>query len=116
MGPGQGVAGIEARRTLRALRGREHKLIGAVCVVRDDTTLWRHDSETRLRMWDFSDDFIDAYLQRIGPAALDSVGGYQLEGLGAQLFASVDGDYFAILGLALLPLLQFLRDQGAVSA
>ena len=60
----------------------------------------------------FSDDFLDAYLAAAGPAVLDSVGGYQLEGPGVQLFSKVEGDYFTILGLPLLPLLEFLRTQG----
>jgi septum formation protein len=65
-------------------------------------------------MRDFSDRFLDDYLRAVGDAALSSVGGYQIEGRGAQLFASIDGDYFTILGLPLLPLLDVLREHGAL--
>jgi septum formation protein len=62
----------------------------------------------------FSDDFLEFYLDRLGPDVVTSVGGYKLEGLGIQLFDSIEGDYFAILGLPLLPLLGFLRSEGAI--
>jgi septum formation protein len=67
-------------------------------------------------MRNFSDPFLDQYLEHAGDAALSSVGAYQLEGLGAQLFERVDGDYFSVLGLPLLPLLAFLREHGIVQA
>jgi septum formation protein len=76
--------------------------------------LWRILDRPRLVMRRFSDAFVDDYLDAIGEAALASVGAYQLEGRGVQLFAAVEGDFFAILGLPLLPLLDFLRGHGAV--
>lgn len=104
----------EARRHLGALRGKSHDLVSAVCVVRDGTRLWHHGERARLWMREFSDGFIDAYLKAIGRDALGLVGAYRLEGLGVQLFARIDGDFFGILGLPLLPLLDFLRGRGVV--
>jgi septum formation protein len=103
-----------ARAHLVALRGKSHELVSAVVVTRDGTRLWHHVDRARLHMRDFSDTFLEAYLERIGPAACESVGAYQLEGLGAQLFSRVEGDYFTVLGLPLLPLLDFLRNHGVV--
>ncbi len=101
---------------LTALSGKEHQLLSAVCVVRDGQRLWHHNEVSRLTMRALSDDFIRDYLAAVGEEALKSVGAYQLEGRGAQLFASIKGDYFSILGLPLLPLLSFLRGHGAVPA
>lgn len=103
-----------AAQTLRSLSGRPHRLISAVCVVRDGERLWHHTEHATLFVRPLSGDFIEAYLDAAGDAALSSVGAYQLEGLGAQLFARIDGDYFAILGLPLLPLLDFLRGRGVL--
>ncbi len=100
--------------TLDALRGRDHALVSGVTVARDGDLLWRHAERAGLTMRDFSDDYRDAYLDRLGDSAFASVGAYQIEGLGAQLFARIEGDYFAILGLPLLPLLDFLRGHGVV--
>lgn len=105
-----------ARRQLLALRGRRHELLSAVVVVRDGIRQWHHVGRATLLMRDFSDEFIDGYLESVGEAALTSVGAYQLEGFGAQLFAHIDGDYFTILGLPLLPLLDFLRENGALAS
>ena len=99
----------QARVQLGQLRGRAHDLVGCVIVVKDGARLWHHPSRVTLEMRPFSDSFLDSYLAAVGEAALKSVGAYQLEGLGAQLFARIKGDYFAILGLSLLPLLDFLR-------
>lgn len=105
-----------AWRQLSALRGRTHRLISAVCVMRGRERLWGQTEHADLSMRPFSDEFIDRYLDAAGDAALQSVGGYQLEGLGAQLFSAIDGDYFVILGLPLLALLDFLRGHGIVAA
>ena len=104
----------EARRQLLALRGRHHQLWSAVVLVRDGQRLWHHVGRADLLMREFSERFLDDYLRSAGDAALSSVGSYQIEGLGLQLFAGVDGDYFTILGLPLLPLLDILREQGAL--
>ncbi len=104
----------EARRHLQALRGRTHELPTAVAVMRDEQVLWRHIERPRLTMRDFSRAFLDDYLAVVGDDALTSVGAYRLEGRGAQLFTDIEGDYFSILGLPLLPLLDFLRCHGVV--
>lgn len=104
----------EARRDLMALRGRSHWQVTSVCVVRNGNLLWHHSNRARLVMRDFSDDFLDQYLAAAGGGILGCVGAYQLEGAGVQLFSEIDGDHFAILGLPLLPLLDFLRGYGAV--
>ncbi len=103
-----------AQEQLRALRGKAHRLITAVIVGRDGRTVWRYVESARLVMRPFSEAFLESYLERVGDAAHSSVGGYQIEGLGVQLFSKIDGDHFAILGLPLLPLLSFLRTQGVV--
>jgi septum formation protein len=103
-----------ARDQLLALAGRDHRLLTSIAVVRDGARLWHHSESATLTMRSFSDGFLDAYLAAVGDAALASVGAYQLEGPGAQLFAHIRGDYFAILGLPLLPLLDFLRNHGVV--
>jgi septum formation protein len=105
---------VAARRQLLRLRGKPHELVTSVAVWRDKRALWRHVERPRLFMRDFSDDFLDAYLAACGDGIFASVGAYQLEHLGAQLFERIEGDYFAILGLPLLPLLGFLREAGAV--
>lgn len=99
---------------LRALGGKTHTLATAACVLRDGSRIWHHVAVARLTMRPLSDPFIEAYLDAVGDDALASVGAYQLEGLGVQLFARVDGDFFTILGLPLLPLLGFLRGHGVV--
>ncbi|HUC64145.1 MAG TPA: Maf family protein [Stellaceae bacterium] len=105
---------VAARRQLLRLRGKPHELVTAIAVWRDNRPMWRHVERPRLLMRDFSDDFLDAYLAASGDGILASVGAYQLEHLGTQLFERIDGDYFSILGLPLLPLLGFLRAAGAV--
>jgi septum formation protein len=106
----------EARSHLLALRGREHELVTAACVLANGAVLWQHVDRPRLAMRLFSDAFLDGYLKEAGDEVLGSVGAYRLEGLGAQLFVRVDGDFFSILGLPLLPLLDFLRSRGVVPA
>jgi septum formation protein len=105
----------EARRRLLQLRGRVHQLHCGVVAARDGGAVWRLTQSSRLEMREFSDAFLGGYLARNGEAALSSVGCYQLEGEGAQLFERIEGDYFAILGLPLLPLLGFLRREGALA-
>lgn len=103
-----------ARERLIAMRGKRHELIGAVVVANEGRPVWRHVSETRLWVRDFSDNFLDDYLSEEGDRVTKSVGAYRFEGPGAQLFSRVEGDFFSILGLSLLPLLQYLRDCGAI--
>lgn len=105
-----------ARRQLQSLRGKTHRLTAAVVVARGDARLWHHTQVATLQMRPFTDAFLDGYLARVGEAACRSVGAYQLEGLGAQLFSRIEGDYFTILGLPLLPLLDFLRGHRLVEA
>jgi septum formation protein len=97
---------------LKTLRGKAHFLNSAVCLVRDGDLLWSEMSRACMQVRDFSDAFLDDYLERNGDAVLSSVGCYQLEGEGIQLFDAIAGDYFTILGLPLLPLLAALRDYG----
>lgn len=103
-----------ARAQLLALRGKTHMLVSAVVVLRSGERLWHHIGRAHLTVRPFSESFLDGYLDAAGDAILGSVGAYQLEGLGAQLFARVEGDYFTILGMPLLPLLDFLRNHGVV--
>ena len=105
----------EARARLTALRGQSHHLHAALCLAQDGAVVWRHIESPRLTMRGFSDGFLDAYLAAHGEAVLSSVGCYHLEGAGAQLFERIEGDYFAILGLPLLPLLAVLREMGAIA-
>jgi septum formation protein len=102
----------EARDHLTALRGRTHRLITAAVVAQNGSRIWHTLDEARLTMRDFSDGFRETYLDRAGPAVLTSVGAYQAEGLGITLFEKIEGDFFTILGLPLLPLLGFLREHG----
>jgi septum formation protein len=106
----------EAREQLKRLRGKTHILQTALVACVEGAPVWRHLSQPRLRMRNFSDQFLDSYLDAIGEHAMDSVGAYQIEGRGAQLFDRIDGDYFSVLGLPLLPLLQWLRDRGTVAS
>jgi nucleoside triphosphate pyrophosphatase len=103
-----------AAEQLRRLRGASHDLHSAIALVRDGKVVFEHVDSARLTMRDFGDDFIATYLDAAGAAASASVGGYQLEGIGVHLFERVEGDYFTILGLPLLPLLSFLRQNGWV--
>jgi len=103
-----------ARSQLQRLRGREHELVTALVCHRAGQRIWQHVAKPRLRMRDFSDAFLDAYLAAEGDALLTSVGAYRLEGLGVHLFDRIEGDQPAILGLPLLPLLGFLRQHGVL--
>lgn len=105
-----------AKAQLLALAGTSHRLISAACVLSDGERLWGKHEHATLLMRPFGEAFVERYLDAAGEAALRSVGAYQLEGLGAQLFERVDGDYFVVLGLPLLALLDFLRGRGIVPA
>lgn len=100
---------------LLRLSGKTHLLISAAALARGGQVIWHHVEEARMTMRILSEVFLDDYLAREGEALLGSVGGYHFEGLGAQLFDSVEGDYFTILGLPLLPVLKELRSQGWLS-
>jgi len=104
----------EARVLLRRLRGQRHQLIGAAVLAKAGVPVWRHVERARLWMRDFSDAFLEDYLARESAAALACVGCYRLEGAGAQLFSKIEGDYFSILGLPLIPLLAALREHGVI--
>ena len=103
-----------ARGHLRALRGQTHRLVTAVVCMRGGHEVWRHITEPRLRMRDFSDAFLDSYLAAEGDAILACVGAYRLEAMGLHLFDGIQGEHSAILGLPMLPLLGFLRQHGLV--
>jgi nucleoside triphosphate pyrophosphatase len=105
----------DAREQLRALRGKTHTLHSAVAVMRDGERLFEHADSARMTMRGFSDEFLEAYLYAAGAAAETSVGGYQWEKLGIQLFDRVEGDHFTILGLPLLPLIAWLRQSGLLA-
>lgn len=102
----------EAAAHLAAFSGRAHELVTAAVAMKDGAVRWQRTERARLTVRPLSPAAIDAYLEIAGPAALESVGAYQLEGPGAQLFERVDGDFFTVLGLPLLPLLEFLRSEG----
>lgn len=106
----------EARAQLLRLRGRMHRLATAVVGLRDGGRVWHHVATPRLWVRRFGDAFLDAYLAAAGADLVRTVGGYAYEGPGAQLFDRVEGDYFTILGLPLLPVLRFLREQGALES
>jgi septum formation protein len=105
-----------ARDQLKSLRGQTHALHSAVVLVRDATVLFEHCEIARLTMRGFSDRFLDSYIEAVGPAVTASVGAYQVERAGIQLFERIEGDHFTILGLPLLQLLQFLRREGCLAA
>jgi septum formation protein len=105
-----------AREQLKLLRGQTHELHTAIALVREDEILFEHRETARLTMRAFSDRFLEDYLDAAGADVTASVGGYQLEKTGIQLFERVEGDHFVILGLPLLPLLQHLRQAGWLAA
>ena len=104
----------EARGQLLALRGQTHKLLSAAVLYSNARPVWRHVGEVRLTMRALSDQFIGDYLGRNWPDISDAVGAYKLEEEGVRLFSKVDGDYFTVLGLPLLPLLDVLADRGEI--
>lgn len=98
-----------ARSHLRHLSGKSHTLETAIVICEDGAPIWRHLARPKLTMRPLTDEFIETYVSSCGDALLSTVGAYQLEGPGAQLFTRIEGDYFSILGLPLLPLLDYLR-------
>jgi len=104
----------EAKTRLLMMRGQTHYLIGAIVICENGRPVWRHLSRTKLVMRDFSEAFLQTYLEDEGDIVLKSVGAYRFEGRGSQLFSHVEGDFFSILGLSLLPLLDYLRERGAI--
>lgn len=102
----------EARDQLRQMRGQRHMLLSAAVICEAGKPLWRHIGQVRLRMRDFSDDFLEGYLDRNWPEIGHCVGGYKLEEEGVRLFSRIDGDYFTVLGLPLLELLSYLTLRG----
>lgn len=104
----------EARRNLLRLRGSTHQLHSAVVLAADGEAVWRHLSTVDMTMRDFDAAYAGRYLARIGERALQSVGSYQVEAEGINLFETIEGDHFAIIGLPLLALLAELRDRGAI--
>ena len=106
----------EARALLARLSGRTHLLVSAASLAKDGALLWTHASPCKMTMRDLSPQFLDDYIAAEGPAILSSVGCYHYEGRGAQLFDSVDGDYFSVLGLPLLQVLAALRKEGVLAS
>lgn len=104
----------QCRQHLLELRGRTHMLISSVVCARSGETQWFQTAEAFLAMRQFSDEFLEQYLGKVGMDCMSSVGGYKIEGLGLQLFEKVEGDHFTILGLPLLPLLSYLRSTGEI--
>ena len=104
----------EARDRLKLMRGKTHYLMGAVVICENGVPVWRHMAKTKLTMREFSDDFLEDYLDAEGDLVTKSVGAYRFEGLGAQLFSHREGDFFSILGLSLLPVMDYLRLRGAI--
>jgi septum formation protein len=109
--PGNDVVG-----QLRMLSGRTHRLFSAVVAVENGQPIWRHVDKATLTMRTLSDTFIEDYVAREGNAVAGCVGSYRVEGLGAQLFAKIEGSHFTILGLPLLPLLDWLRVRGVMAS
>lgn len=106
----------DARATLQRLKGREHELHSAVAIAIDGSTDWVHVDSAKLLMRDFSEEFLASYLDRAGESILGSVGAYEAEGLGVQLFERIEGDHFTIFGMPLLPLLCELRRRRAIAS
>jgi len=105
-----------ARERLTAMRGRSHQLHSGAALARNGQVVWSGVDTVGMRMRDFSDAFLDAYLATEGEALLSCVGSYRLEGLGSQLFEAVEGDYFTVLGLPLWPVLAEVRRVGVIAA
>jgi len=105
-----------ARARLERMRGRPHCLHAGLALLQAGQPVWRHQQTSTIHVRDFSDAFLDQYLKNAGFALTASVGAYAYEGLGSQLFERVEGDYYAILGLPLLPLAAVLREHGVLQS
>ncbi|HBH90953.1 Maf family nucleotide pyrophosphatase [Ponticaulis sp.] len=105
----------EAFERLKEFSGKTHHLECAAVISENGEAVWRYIARPKLTMRRLSDEFINSYLDQIGDAAFESVGAYQLEGLGVQLFSSIEGDYFSILGLPLLQILDYLRERSVIA-
>jgi len=114
LGKSRDLAALKA--LLLKMSGRSHDLVSSAALAKDGHVLWHHTARSRMTVRHLSEIFIDAYLAREGEALLGSVGGYRFEGFGAQLFEKVEGDYFSILGMPLLPVLGQLRALGLLDA
>lgn len=106
----------EAREQLKALRGKRHSLLSAVVVYHQLEPLWRHVGQVRLYMRDISDSYLNEYVDRNWPSLQSSVGGYKLEEEGVRLFCRIEGDYFTILGLPLIEMINYLTASGDLKA
>lgn len=106
----------DARHHLQSLRGQQHMLLSAAVICEAGKPIWRHIGQVRLRMRDFSDDYLESYLNRNWPGISYCVGAYKLEEEGIRLFSRIDGDYFNVLGLPLLELLNYLTVRGDLQA
>jgi len=106
----------EAASHLRRFSGKTHRLETAIVIAENGEPVWRHLTSPKLTVRPLTDDYIQTYLDMAGPDILKTVGAYQLEGFGAQLFSRIEGDYFSILGLPLLPLLDYLRTRGVIAS
>ena len=104
----------EAKENLLSLSNRTHRLNSAIAFARDGEIVWEHVAHADLTVRSLNETFVDRYLSRVGEKVYGSVGAYQLEGEGIQLFSKIEGDYFTILGLPMLPLLEKLRELGAI--
>ena len=103
-----------ARRMLLALKGNTHQLYTSVSVARNGQSIWAHGATANMTMRPFTPEFLGQYLADAGEQVLKSVGAYQIESTGIHLFSKIEGDYFTILGLPLLSLLEFLRGEGVL--
>lgn len=106
----------EAHFQLKRLRGKTHYLYSGAVVYKASACLWHHSGKIEMRMREFTDKFLEEYINVIGLSLCESVGAYKLEGIGSQLFEEIKGDYFSILGLPLLPLMGYLRQAGVIKA
>ncbi|MDG1290106.1 MAG: Maf family protein [Lentibacter sp.] len=106
----------EVKEQLKALRGKRHSLLSSVVVYHELKPLWRHVGQVRLYMRDISDSYLNEYVDRNWPSLQSSVGGYKLEEEGVRLFSRIEGDYFTILGLPMIEMINYLTASGDLKA